>query len=76
MIECKIPEAILAVMRVTHCTVCGKKFEKGDGGKYPYPEEHVLCKECFAPALGTGIEQLNKVLKEGKMKRASTVKGI
>lgn len=44
-----------------HCTKCGHKFEKGEGG-YPFPEKQYLCKNCFRPALERGVKNLNRVL--------------
>jgi len=56
-----IPDDYKEILATENCTKCGKKFEKGTG-RFPYPEKQVLCKDCFFPALDTGLSRLNKVI--------------
>ena len=51
---------ISELLKIKNCTRCGKAFDKG--GRFPYPEKQLLCKECFFPTLQKGLNRLNKVL--------------
>lgn len=46
-----------------NCTKCGKSLV-GEGG-FPLPEKQFLCKDCFMPALSSGLEKIN-----GKLRKA------